>query len=187
MKRAVIVHRWGAGPTKDWYQWIRSELEKRGYEVHVPAMPDTEHPRIEKWVPCLAKVIKNPDENTILIGHSVGCQMILRFLETLPSNHKVRRVVLVAGFVYKLMNLTPEEWKIATPWFETPIDFIKVKKQTKSFTAIFSDNDLYVPLEENRQIFNEQLGARIIIEKGKGHITEDDKIIELPILLELIK
>ena len=67
------------------------------------------------------------------------------------------------------------------------MDFGKIKKATKNFVAIFSDNDPYVPLT-NIDIFRDGLGAKSIIEKKKGHFTEGDKVLEIPIVLkELLK
>ncbi|MCX6715781.1 MAG: NYN domain-containing protein, partial [Candidatus Taylorbacteria bacterium] len=84
-KRVVIVHRWSGGPNDDWRPWLKNELEKNGCEVFVPEMPDTEAPIIEKWVNCLSKIVGVPDSNTYFIGHSIGCQAILRYLETVNT------------------------------------------------------------------------------------------------------
>lgn len=76
---------------------------------------------------------------------------------------------------------------VAKPWLETSINLAKVKGKANSFIAIFSDNDPYVSLEENRKIFEGRLGAKIIIEPGKGHFSEDSGVKELPVLLELVQ
>ena len=102
------------------------ELEKKGFHVEVPAMPDTDNPKIESWVSFLKKTIKNPGKDTYLIGHSIGCQAILRYLQGI--NSKIGGVVFVAGW-FSLKGLeTDGEWAIAKPWIETPIDFVKTKK-----------------------------------------------------------
>ena len=74
--------------------------------------------------------------------------------------------------------------EIAKPWVETPINWKKVKKHSDKFVCIFSDNDYYVPLS-NQKIFKKELNAEIIIQHEKGHFTEEDKVKELPIILEL--
>ena len=96
-KRAVIVHRWDGTPEADWYPWLRRELKNKGFAVDAPEMPDTAHPRIEKWVPFLKKAAKNADINTFFIGHSVGCQTILRFLEKFSG--KIGGAVFVGGWI----------------------------------------------------------------------------------------
>ncbi|OHA63893.1 MAG: hypothetical protein A2940_00990 [Candidatus Wildermuthbacteria bacterium RIFCSPLOWO2_01_FULL_48_29] len=70
MKRAIIVHCWGGNPEYCWYPQTKKELEEQGFEVMVPAMPDTEHPKQSAWVPVLREVVGTPTEETYLIGHS---------------------------------------------------------------------------------------------------------------------
>jgi hypothetical protein len=47
-----------------------------------------------------------------------------------------------------------------------------------------SDKDPYGYEKENSEIFREKLGAKMIVEKGKGHMGDDLNIRELPIILE---
>lgn len=148
-------------------------------------MPDTDCPKIEAWVSFLKKTIKNPGKETYLVGHSIGCQTILRYLQ--ETNAKIGGAVFVAGWLTLKGLKTDEDREIAKPWLETPIDFRKAKQSMEKCTAIFSDNDPFVPLE-NTNLFREKLGARIIVEKQKGHFTESDDVKELPsVLNELVE
>jgi predicted alpha/beta hydrolase family esterase len=185
-KRVFIIHGWGSYPEEGWLLWLRKELESRNFLVKVPAMPDSDEPEIGAWVYHLEKQVEEPDENTYFIGHSIGCQTILRYLESLPENKKVGGAVFVAGWIHLIEeNLSDdEEIKIAKPWLETPINFEKVLQKTNKFTAIFSDNDPHVPIEE-AEFFKEKLGAKTMIEHNKSHFSGDeDGIKELPIALE---
>lgn len=185
-KRVIIVHGWGGGPNGyDWIPWAKRELENKGYEVIVPEMPDTEHPKINSWVSKLAEIAGEVNKEDIFIGHSIGCQTILRFLENLPEGKKVCKVILVAPWFF-ITNLEEEEEEIAKSWLETPLDFEKVKNKAKEFIVIFSDNDPFVPLEENRKVAEENLGAKVLMENNKGHFTESDGVTTLPEILKLI-
>jgi len=176
---------WDSHPKDGWYPWLQKELEGKGFQVQVPAMPEPAKPNIEDWVLHLAKIVGNVDENTFFVGHSVGCQTILRYFENLPADKKVGGAVFVAGWL-KLVNLeTEEEKEIAKPWLETPIDFNNIKQHTTRFVAIFSDNDQWVSID-NKDLFEQKLGAKTIIENQKGHISGDDGIAELPSALESI-
>lgn len=161
-KRIFIIHGWGGAANKEWFPWLKRELGNKDYNAVVPNMPNSEEPKIKEWVSYLAGLVGKPDKNLYFVGHSVGCQTILRYLETL-KNRKVGGIVLVAPWL-KLTGLeTKEEKEIARPWLETPIDFDKVKKTTDKIAAIFSDNDPFVPLEENKRLFEEKLNAKIIV------------------------
>ena len=169
MKRVFIVHRWSGSPTDDWIPWLREELERHGYEVLVPGMPDSDAPMIEKWVHHLAEVVGTPDSNTYFIGHSIGCQTILRYLETI--NTPVGGAIFVAGW-FNLENLEDEEsQEIAKPWIETPINTEKVKQVLPKSVLIISENDPYGAFEENKQKFSEIVTQGIVL-PNSGHITE---------------
>ena len=151
----------------------------QGYEVIVPAMPYADNPRIETWVNALSQVIQNPDERTYLVGHSIGCQTIMRYMEHLPTDTKIGGILFVAPFFNLPYLETEEEKRIAAPWLTTPIHYKQIKQHTKNITALFSDNDPDVPLSD-KDLFKKNLGAKIIIEHAKGHFSDDAGVIELP-------
>jgi len=57
----------------------------------------------------------------------------------------------------------------------------------KKFTAFFSDNDKFTRLtEENKRIFGDELGAKIIVEHNRGHFSGSDGVTQLPSVLEAL-
>lgn len=187
-KRVFIIHGWEGYPKEGWFPWLKKELEQRSFEVFVPQMPDADNPRIEKWVSVIAEVVGVPDGQTYFVGHSMGNQAIARYLEALPDEMKVGGAVFVAGFFKKLTNLEDEEEtrETAKHWLETPINLEKIKSHLNKSIAIFSNNDPYVPLD-NQDDFRDKLSSKIIIEHSKGHFSgPSDGITELPIVLEKI-
>jgi hypothetical protein len=187
MKRVFIIHGWEGSPESDWLPWLKSKLEKKGFKVFVPAMPNPNTPEIKSWLTTLKKAVGTPDKETYFVGHSVGCQTILRYLGKLPAKTKVGGAVFVAGWFSLTHAAMPDEEskEIAKPWLEIPIDFAKVSEKTKNMTAIFSDNDPYVPFEENKKLFG-KFCSKIIVEKGKGHMNEESKTYELPSALNAV-
>lgn len=61
--RAFLIHGWAGSPEEAWRPWLRDELESRGFEVKMPAMPDSEHPKMEAWVKTLSQTVGDVDEN----------------------------------------------------------------------------------------------------------------------------
>lgn len=182
-KKIFIIHRWDGAPSKDWLPWAKEEFEKKGFEVIMPKMPNSQEPKIEEWVPFLTKLVSEVDENNFFIGHSIGCQTIMRYLETVYPK-KVGGIIFVAPW-FNLTNLEDEESEvIARPWTQSSIDLEKVKNATDNINVFMSGNDPFVPLSD-KKIFEEKLGAKVIIESNKGHYTEDDDIIEMPNLLKI--
>jgi len=181
-RRVFIIHGWDGHPGEGWLLWLENELKNRGWKVVAPQMPNTEIPKIEEWVPFLSGLVKDPDENTFFIGHSIGCQTIMRYLESL-DNKKVGGAVFVAGW-FDLIGLeTEEEKRIAKPWIEKPINFEKIKNTTDNFLAILSDNDPAVELSKNKKMFEEKLGAKVVVEKNQGHFDENE---EMPKVLNFL-
>jgi len=187
MKKVYIIHRWEGTPQSDWYPWLKTELEKQGHSVEVPTMPNTEEPKIEKWVSKLKEVVSQPDHNTILIGHSIGCQVILRYLEILPEETKVGGVTLVAPWTRLKPIIKEEEGaeEVAKPWIETPINWERIKDRAEKFIAFFSSDDYYVYSEEV-DLFQEKLGAKTQVLENKGHFTEEESITKIPFILSTI-
>ena len=184
MKRVFIIHGWGGNPEEGWFPWLKSELEKRDYYVEVPEMPDTENPKIETWVPFLKNIVGKLDKETYFVGHNIGCQTVLRYLE--EENKQCCGAVLVAPWLHLDENTIRDEGEesvmIAKPWVETPIDFDKIKRLGK-FVDIYSDNDPYVPVSDSK-IFRNELNAETISVGDKEHINGEAGVKRLPIVLE---
>lgn len=184
MKRIFLVHGWGGSPEREWFPWLKAELEKNGLEVTAPFLPDTEHPHIDTWVPALASAVGVSDEDTYFVGHSMGCQTIARYLDQLDSSVTVGGVVYVGGYFDSLTLDENEEIGIWDEWRNAPIDLSRVRARAPKSVAIFSDDDPFVPLENVRR-FEQELGSKIITEHGQGHFCGDEYR-ELPVALESV-
>ena len=183
-KQVYIVHGWGGYPEEGWFPWLKKELEKQGFVVYVPQLPKPEEPRINTWVPALAKAVQNVDENTFFIGHSMGCQTIARYLATLSDEQIIGGAIYVAGFFKELTGLDDDEItkSVCKEWLTTPLAFAKIKKHCPKSVAIFSDDDPYVPMN-NQEDFKNKLDAKIIVEHNQGHFSGSTGTTALPIAL----
>lgn len=176
-KRVFVIHGWGGYPDEGWRPWLQKELEQKGYEVHIPAMPSTEDPKQDAWVNHIKGIVGRPDEESYFVGHSLGCIAILRFLESLPEGTKVGGVIMVAGFDDDLgVNELSD-------FFTTPVDWEKIRTHTDSFVSIESDNDPY-ELAKYNEVFKEKLHAKTILEHSMKHFSGDDGIKELPVVIK---
>ncbi len=179
-KKVFLIHGWEGYPEEGWRPFLKKDLEKKGFEVFVPAMPDTENPKMDVWLEHLEKTVDVPTKECYFVGHSLGCITILRYLEGLEKQEKVGGVVLVAGFT---SNLGFEE---LSSFFKNSVDWDKIKSHCSKFIAIHSDNDPYVSLHYGLEIFKKKLGAEVIIEHNKKHFSGDDGITELPCVFNAV-
>lgn len=185
MKRAIIVHCWGGTPDYCWYPWLKKQLEAKGFQVTVPAMPETDEPKLAAWLPKLAQAIGTPDEETYLVGHSLGCITIMRYLEQLPDGIRVGGVAFAAGFAN---NLGFDELK---NFFEVPVNFAEIRpKSAHGFYNIHSGNDQYVPLENSKKL-QDALGGEAIVVPNRGHfsgpVDNEESCTELPEMLTAVE
>ena len=187
MNKIYLVHCWDGTKNDGWYPWIDEEISNSDNKVIRFNMPNTESPKIEEWISELNKQVNKLNENTYFIGHSIGCQTIMRYLET-------KEITRIGGilFVAPWLDLLPEavedeeSYNTAQPWINNPIDFEKIKQFTNNISCIFSNDDYFVSLDQEKE-FREKLSAKTIIVNNKGHISQDDNIYELQEILNLGK
>ena len=112
-----------------------------------------------------------------MVGHSLGCIAILRFLETLKEEESIGGAIFVAGFDN---NLGEKEMQ---SFFEAPINFDKAKRVCKKFVSIHSEDDPDVPVD-NSVRFKKNLNAKKIVVNGYRHFIGIDGVNSLPLVLQ---
>lgn len=170
-KRVFIVHGWASSPLDCWFPWLTHELEKKGFRVIAPYMPDPKYPNIVEWVKTLEKVVGVPDDKTYFVGHSLGCHVMLKYLETLPEGTKVGGGVCVAGHIVRKDG--------------SRVNTEKIKKNGIQIRGLFSDNDYYIDPGEVGQ-FREELGAEAKTLHEMGHFSRRENITQLPEALDMV-
>lgn len=178
MKRAIIVHLYEGYPEYSWYPETKRRLEELGFKVEVPSMPNPNSPKLNKWIMALKKMIKKPDENVFLIGHSIGAVTILRYLESLCEGEKVGGVVLVAGFTDDM------GYEVFSNFFTKPLRLEDIKNKARNFTIIISDDDPYVDMKYGYEL-SKKLNGKLIIKNKMKHMSKGCK--HLPDIAEVIR
>ena len=155
------------------------ELRANGFEVNVPQMPNSGNPRVLEWLEFLKDYVGKLDADTYFVGHSLGCIAIARYLAELPPKVQAGGCVFVAGFSGRIN--VPE----IAEFYTLPFDVEAAKKHCDKFVMIFSDNDTYVPIKKSLE-FAQQLGAKTILERGRGHFSAGDGVTSLPSALSAL-
>lgn len=182
MKRAIIVHGFKGNPDANWKPWLKLELEASGFRVEIPKMPNTDHPQASAWIAKLASTIGEMGSDEIyLIGHSLGCMTILKYLETLQDNQNIKACMFVAGFTKKFKGYKRGH----ESFFEGGLNLQSIKAHVDTIIAIQSEDDSNVGFEELKA-FGDGLDARTIAVTGMGHFGSADGVFEVPIVRDLI-
>ncbi|MDE1846002.1 MAG: serine hydrolase family protein [Candidatus Micrarchaeota archaeon] len=186
--RVVIVHGWMGTSQNDWMPWLGKELRKKGINADVLDMPDTRYPNMERWNEHLSKQIGKSDKNTFLVGHSLGGQAILRYLANQKGKAKLGGALIVASWINRRKKrfASKANKKLIAPWLRTPFAWNKIRSHARSFTAIYSDNDPYVPMSAGREL-KQKLGAKFVLAHNKWHFNSAKYPIILEELLSLIE
>lgn len=162
-KKILILHGWDASAADHWFPLAKEMFEKKGFKVFVPEMPGGYFPKENAWV----KVIENfgPDENWILIGHSLGGVAILRYLE--KAEKPVGQAILVA-VPYEPMSFKPIE-----NFFEAEFDWAEIRKNCPKFDIVNESNDSVIPVEYGQK-FADKLKGKLHILPGYSHFHSID-------------
>ena len=92
----VLLHGFTGRADRNWLPWVSESLSKKGYKVQTPQLPNTDEPTEKEQVDY---VLNNCDidENTVLVGHSLGGAVAMKVLEKLEK--PIRELVLVAPVI----------------------------------------------------------------------------------------
>jgi len=182
MINVIIVHGTGGNPKGNWFPWLKNELEKLGYKVFVPKFPTPKNQSLESWLKVFENYQQYLNEDSIVIGHSLGPAFLLSVIENLK--YPIKSAYFIAGFT-GLLGI-PKFDKLNKTFTTKIFDWAKIKKNCKGFFVINSDNDPYVPLEKGKELAK-NLGTDLIVIKNAGHINKESGYNKIEFLLDKIK
>src|SRR3989344_4951066 len=95
MRTVFIFHGTEGYPEENWFPWLKEKVKAKGRKVFVPQFPSPPvvASKISEWFEVLKNYEQYIDENTILVGHSLGGVFTLRILEKLE--HPVKAACFV--------------------------------------------------------------------------------------------
>jgi len=182
MPTAIIIHGALGSPSENWFPWLKKELEKLGYTVFVPAFPTPENQTLENWLKVFSQDEKLLDENSILVGHSLGSPFLLSAISRLKK--PVKAAYLVAGFLHPLG--IPQFDPILPTFLNCDFNFKKICGNCHKFIVFSSDNDPYVKAAQGSELAD-KLGAEFVLVKGAGHFNKSAGYEKFELLLSKIK
>lgn len=184
MKNNVFIFHGTEGyPEENWFPWLKEKLEAKGCNVIVPQFPSPpEIPaKISEWFDVLKKYEQYINEDTILVGHSLGGVFALRVLEQLK--HPIKAIFLT-GTPIGVKPILNYERDDAFGGFD--FDWQNIKNKANHFSVFQSDNDPYVSLENGEQLAK-KLGIELTFIPNAGHFNKKAGYLSFPDLLEKIE
>jgi predicted alpha/beta hydrolase family esterase len=182
MKTAIIFHGTLGSPQSNWFQWLKSELEKRGLTAWMPQLPHAEQPSLKNWQQFVNEECPfSINEETLIVGHSSGAILALVLAEN--NTEKIGAVVGVSVFYDNSL-----QWEPNDKLFDVQFDWATIRQGTNELLFIHSDNDPYVPLDQAKFIAT-HTSSEIIVISGEGHfnIEHSDDYRQFPKLVEILE
>jgi predicted alpha/beta hydrolase family esterase len=163
-----IFHGTEGYPEENWFPWLKEEMEQKGYKVFVPQFPSPPivAAKITQWFDVLKKYRQYIDENTILVGHSLGGIFTLRILEQLAHPVKASFFVGTPVGILPLLNFDRDN-----SFSGFLFDWEQIKGKAKHFAVFHSDNDPYVGLE-NGKVLAKNLDVELSFVPNAGHFNK---------------
>ncbi len=142
----------------------------------MPKFPHPEKPVLKDWLKEFSIYKESIDESAVLVGHSLGGCLALRYLE--QAKMPVQATFLVAS-VFGVMgnSIDPE----ITTFNTAPYDFEAIVQNGGDIHVVHSDNDPYIPLPQAEEASLNLMTAMDLISGGE-HFT----IREFPELRDMI-
>lgn len=180
MKKVFIIHGFDSKPNGGWRSWLLGKLSEQDIYACALSMPTPDKPSEKDWVSEISRVVlRNLNDEIILVGHSLGVVAVLRFLEKTNLKKKISKAILISGPIEKTKN------KYINDFFKKSFNFKKIKTKVNNFIIIHGDNDEVVPFSAAETLSKELDGKLIKVNKG-GHLNGSSGWVELPQALEAI-
>jgi len=178
MKQLGLFHGSGGNGDVFWLPYLKNHFEAEGWEVINPDFPNSDKPLLAPWVSTAQESFVMNSE-TVLVGHSLGCPLIMSLLQR--SDVKIDKAILVAGLY--------DNTRFDHPFLEE-YDWEMIKKNCKQFVFIHSTNDPWDCDEQEADLAFGNLGGTKIIRENQGHFgstTKKQEYPEFPLLIKLIE
>lgn len=165
----VFIQGGGAG-AHDADRALAESLRRRlddGYVVHFPRMPNEGDPDYEVWKPQIAREIARTGDDLILVGHSAGAYMLLRYLGEDGAPSPPRGIFLIAA----PFPGGDKDWRF--PGFSLPPDVDARLPTTAQLFFYHSPDDRTVPFA-HVHLYAQAIPRAIVRETTGGHQLNND-------------
>ncbi|MFO7806878.1 MAG: class I tRNA ligase family protein [Candidatus Moraniibacteriota bacterium] len=95
--KALLIHGFEGSGENNWFPDLKKQLEGNGFEVFNPTMPESNHPDLESWLEALQPYLDKLNEDSIIVGHSLGSKAALHLLG--KTRKKISKLFLVASAI----------------------------------------------------------------------------------------
>lgn len=137
------------------------------YDVRSPKMPDEDRPEYEAWKDKVARELAALNGEVVLVGHSLGASVLLKYLSEEEVEKPVARLFLVAAPYWSAKDWEVEEYALRE-------DFASKLPEGLPLFLYHSRDDEEVPFA-HLALYEAKLPQATVREfDGRGHQFDDD-------------
>ncbi len=168
-KQVLFIHGGGEGAYEEDKKMVASLRDALGiaYDVRHPNMPDEDSPEYEAWKNQIAEELTTLDGEVILVGHSLGASILLKYLSEERVEKSVAGIFLVAPPYWGA-----EDWEVGE--YALQKDFASKLPERLPVFFYHSRDDEWVPFA-HLALYTKELPRATIREfDNRGHQVDDD-------------
>lgn len=143
------------------------EVLGAAYDVRYPKMPNEGSPEYAAWSHQIAKELAALDGEVILVGHSLGASILLKYLSEEKLEKPIAGVFLIAPPYWGA-----EDWQVSE--YELPEDFASKLPEALPLFFYHSRDDEWVPFAHLELYAEKLLQATIRTFDDRGHQFNND-------------
>jgi predicted alpha/beta hydrolase family esterase len=168
-KQVLFIHGGGQGAHEEDKKMAANlqDLLGAAYDVRCPKMPNEDRPEYEAWKDRIAKEFHSVDGEAILVGHSLGASVLLKYLSEEGAGKPVAGVFLIAPPYWGA-----EDWEVGE--YALLEGFASKLPEALPVFFYHSRDDQWVPFA-HLALYEEELPRATFREfDGRGHQFNDD-------------
>ncbi len=168
-KRVLFVHGGGQGAYEEDKKMAANLRDALGaaYDLRYPKMPNEESPVYEAWKDQIAKELVVLDGEVILVGHSLGASILLKYLSEERAEKPLAGLFLIASPYWGV-----EDWEVDE--YALRADFASKLPEGLPVFFYHSRDDEWVPFTHLAQYAEKLPQATIHEFDDRGHQFNDN-------------
>ena len=182
MKTAYIFHDSFSTNYADWYPWLKSTLEARGYRVIAPEFPTPAGQSLESWRVVIKNFTPSFDAETVLIGHGTGAMFALRMIE--ESGASIKGLMLVAPYAERIGHAGFD--RVNETFLSGDFKWETIRERVSSIRVFAGSDDPFVPLAAMEHVAK-NLGIEPEVITDGGHFNRGSGFTQFIVLADAIR
>ena len=183
-KEAIIFLIHGYNGIPKIFEYFKDKLSSKGFEVTMPSFPTQTDINQERFFAVFNKYRDKINENTILIAHSIGNIMAMKYL--CQNNFRVKGYISLAGFGEPFIKEGYDDLNnVVKPLSLSDPELAKIPELVGRSYSIYSNNDHIVPLEILKK-YPKIINAKDYFIENIGHMGKKSGLEKLPEVIDII-